>query len=191
MRTTLVIILMFVFVSKNNCQNSQASFNSFKDFKLGMSKEALLKLHPEIVNDSIKFDWHFPYHSEIQYDYMNGFQIDKFEMSSGNKINLKLGIYKDRLALIELEYGIFQSFNELLDALVSKYGKALKVESGQYYDILKGSYVNATNIYWKSQNYTLNLSGKDGSQVRIIYSDDLIQKEIKSRKSEESLNNIQ
>ena len=93
---------MFISISKNYSQNSPAAFNSFKDFKIGMSEESLLKLHPEIISDPTNNFCCFSSYSEIKTDYMAKYGIKELVLSSGDKISLKLGIYKGKLALIIL-----------------------------------------------------------------------------------------
>ena len=124
--------------------------------------------------------------------YMEKYGISELILSSGDKVSLKLGVYKGKLAFIGLAYKDYQVFDEILTALQAKYGKYSNIEQNLYNDPLAGMNKTDINVYWKKQNYILNFCHTSNVDLaHIISANDLVQKEIKSRKSKESLNKIQ
>ena len=90
-----------------------------------------------------------------------------------------------------MSYKDFQIFDDILNALQTKYGKHSNIEQNFYNDALAGINKTDINVYWKNQNNTLNFCYTSGVGLTyLLYADNLIQKEIRSRKSKESLKKI-
>jgi len=192
MRTVLIMSIIFTTLVTSFGQNSQVPLNTFKDFKLGMTIETLIKEHPELIKDPTNNFCCFSSYSEVKSDFMEKYWINEIELSSGDKVSVKLGIYKGKLALIIVAYKNYQVFDDMVNALQTKYGKYSDLKQNFYSDPLANMNKTDINVYWKNQYNTLNYCHTSSVGLdHLIYADNQVQKEIKSRISNENLKKIQ
>jgi hypothetical protein len=152
-----------------------------------MSENTFLRANSDAKRSKDDHSAFWVFHSRLQEDGMRFYEIEGRMNSSGNKLELVIGFYQERMAIIDAKFSDYVSTNDILDGLVSKYGKANDYTSSVLNDPIFGGSTEIKHFYWENfANMIIDYYTTQTSNPHIIFADKLVQKKLVMKKKQKN-----
>ena len=132
MKHFVILLSLFTLALSLTVRNGIAKEipQSFLDFKLGMTLSDFQKNNP----DAKKINAYDFNDIKVILKGMEVYFIKKRATDDGKKVNIKCGFYKGACAVIEVGYRDTVYYQDILDSLEKKYGRATSNKSEEIYE---------------------------------------------------------
>ena len=185
MRNALLVVLFTVLVPGICFAQNKPKYqtpNSYREYKLGITLKEFLSKNKNVEDGGILWVLYSGFESEGMV-----FYTEKTTASSGDKIEILYGFYKNKLAIISVAFKEYQSGRDILDMLKSKYGPPNDATENTINDFIAGKSRLVQNIFWDKPCCILNLNfWPDIGGTKITFADSNAQKEIKKKINEKN-----
>lgn len=181
----IAISLIIIVVTINTY--AQQIPNSFLGIKLGITKDEFIKNNPDTTKGSF---W-------VLMTDISAYKTDVLNIvkqtSSGDKVDIDCCFKNNKLVIISIEYKGYQSEDEILSGLKTKYGNYTTRVTQKWKDFMNGQY-RTTNITRWTLNKTCLLEldhTKELGLTELIIADKATQKAIALDKKNESKKKVE
>jgi hypothetical protein len=188
MRVKIMLLCALYFSLAFSCSSlAQSSNNTFLEYRLGLDENLFLHSNPEAKIDAGAF-WVLC--TKLVTDGMNFYTIGDKVTSSGIKVDVVLGFYREKLAIIDVTYLKYLPVDDLIDGLNSKYGRRTDYTENEFNDWISGNVSRVEHVYWEnSKGMIIDLYLSHIGKDHVIFADKAIQKQLvlKKRKKNSKL----